>query len=268
MIMFSMWCVIYAAYLISVWYILPAVQNGNLSIMTAMLVWNDFSNYMAADPINNTLQGSNGPLWFLTALSLGTLVVGLFVHNGLVKYLLPFSTVMILCALLNGAYQETKFGIDIVLDPRYGFWFSTFFMAIGYALAHMRLEQRTTLLTSFILIAAGVFLTIVEYTYMYHAVPEAFGNKFVIGTLPLSIGVFLLALSVPTFGKDTLSIVGRYTLGVYVAHGLIAEFTRQLDVVITGYAWEFAFPIITFVTTVLLCMWMKQYRLTRRLVTL
>ena len=207
-------------------------------------------------------------MWFLTALSLGTLVVGLFVNYGLVKYLLPFSTFMILLALMNGAYKETALGIDLVIDPRYGFWFSSFFMAIGYHLARVRMDRNTMLISAIFLIAIGVYLTITEYSYVYHAYPDAFGSKFVTGTIPLSIGVFMLALSFPNFGKGGLYIIGRYTLGVYVSHGIISEFTRQLDVLVTGYAWEFFFPIVTFVIAVLLCMWMKQYRLTRRLVTL
>lgn len=268
MIMFIMWCAIYGAYLIGVWYILPALKGGTLSLATAGLVWNDFYAYMSADLINNALQGSNGPLWFLTALSMGTLVLGLFVHNGLDKYLLPFSSIMILCALLNGAYQGTALGIDLVIDPRYGFWFSSFFMAVGYRLSRVELKRDTMLMSSYLLISIGILMTITEYTLMYHMYPEAFGNKFVIGTLPLAIGIFLLALSVPTFGKGTLSVIGQYTLGIYVSHGIISEFTRQFDAFITGYTWEIAFPVITFVTTVLFVMFMKQFRMTRRLVTL
>lgn len=265
LLLFVVWTIIYSCVIVLYYYVIPFIKTGDIVKLTSIMV--DFKSYLHIDPFNAPLRGGIGSLWFLTALSLSLLIVSYFVQHNLTMYMFPFSIILFVCALLNGVYRETILGIDLPLDPRYGIWFSMFFITIGYHLSHITIQRQFSLGLPMTLIYLGICFTYVEYSFVYNNYPGEFWNKFVIGTVPLSIGIFLLALSFPNFGRNTLAPLGQLTLGVYVSHQLLREFVKPISNIFDGLSGEIIYPMVTFVVSVLFTISLKKIKFARFLVS-
>lgn len=211
-------------------------------------------------------QGTKIHLWFLTALTIAVSFVFLL-HRGWARWLLYSGAIALYAvALLAGAYASTPLGIDLGFNTRNGPFFSTLFVVIGVWLS--RRDVRGNVYIALALTLAGLVIQTAEAGLLYKVYGVSyFEHDFLIGTLPLSLGITLFALSCSQFGKGTyFSAAGKYALGIYLSHFLVLEFSRPASYLIRGPIWELLFPVMIFAMSYLLVLLLSKIPYVRNIV--
>ncbi len=157
--------------------------------------------------------GVQAPMWYLSANVLGLLVVFAAHAYGALRWLaIPAAAAVLLTAVTGAYYPPAGFGFVICRE----------LLGISFLWAGMSMARRTPGPgLSALLIVAGILLQWLEARLLSaHWGSELRSYEFLLGTVPLSVGVFGLASAwrpgplLRFFG----SLGARYALGVYVLH--------------------------------------------------
>jgi len=145
-------------------------------------------------------------------------------------------------------YLRRNYWPSAALDlPSYfshGRSFSTLFSAIGWRLASM---NRASLTTALLLTLGGVALLAIETTFLATAFGIVKDTSAYFATIPLSIGVFLLALALPEFGRNSLlPKLAPLTLGIYLIHVLVLEGLELFRPIIHPVVWDAGLDLTTY----------------------
>jgi len=196
---------------------------------------------------NFILYGNFLHLWFVASLAYGYLFLA-FCYRFRLNALLPILSIGVTAlALISTPYSFLNQGIKIGFD--YIYWLSIPFLYIGFRFQrHGTPPWRLSLL----LAAFGAVMQLFEARFLYDRfdVP-AFGQEFLISTIPFAIGMAGLALANPKiFRVPLFSNWGRdYSLGIYLLHPLVIYlFGRWVSPLMPGVKsspiWQLAFPAV------------------------
>lgn len=209
-------------------------------------------------------QGGKVHLWFLISLAMSLWMLAYALVHRLP--VLPLAALFYLIGLLGGAHAQTPWGIGLPFAPRFGPFFGALYVAIGWKLA--ALQSHPSLgRVAWVLLVAGVVLSYVEWQLIAHfsvALPRV---EFMLGTVPLAIGIMLLLLAHPNLGgKTRLPLIGTYTLGIYCTHYLFIELLEPVGAYLPPLAWQAVYPMTTFAAALTLTWLLAQHRMFRKLV--
>lgn len=258
--LFLIWSLIYL--------VVPSSPGELLREGPAQATYNHITRVLAdLSPLDLVMQGTKVHLWFIVALLMAFLIAVLFYRGATRWFLYPFALALYIFGLLAGSYAATPIGLEIGFNTRNGPFFSTLFVIIGIWLAKGRLRTGTA--TAVLIAASGFLLQVAEAALLWRTYGvEPWGHDFLIGTVPFSAGVMLLALSRrDSGGPSFLTAPGQYVLGIYLSHFLLIELLHPLNKFIQGPAWEVLFPAIVFVSSCLLVIFLSRIPYLRRIVT-
>jgi surface polysaccharide O-acyltransferase-like enzyme len=92
-------------------------------------------------------------------------------------------------------------------------------------------------------------------------------NYMPVGSVPFTVGIFLLALAKPNFGRGTpLVVLAQFTMAVYVLHIFIIEALGPIREIVRSQVWEMSLPIVVYTLSVLLAAVLARIPLANRLV--
>jgi len=240
----------------SVIYILPynliaAFEYGALGPIK-VVYWNLLR--IADDPIQFIFQGTKGHLWFLVSLCISIIITSLFFkcfQRNHLALLIIFSVALYVFGLLAKAYAGTPVGINIDFNTRNGPFFSTVFFVMGLVLSRLKLNQNY-LYYGLLVLFLGYTIHLGEIYYLYSAYGTwPTSHDYVFGTLFVGLGVSLMALSNhPLLNSQGLSVIGRYTLGIYAIHFVFVDMLRSIDKEVSSPVWEVGYVFIVFLLSV------------------
>jgi surface polysaccharide O-acyltransferase-like enzyme len=159
-------------------------------------------------------------LWYLVALMWSIFILFIFLS------LKKLNTLLVLSFSLNivGLFSQSYSGfLDLPLPTRDGIFFGLFYTTLGCYLAmnHHVIKQWVSKINPkmfFILFLAFSVLQLLERgvtAFMY----DGKNGEYFLTTIPLTVSLFLFALSKPTLGKGSvISHIGKNAVGIYVIH--------------------------------------------------
>lgn len=223
--------------------------------------------WVIGDPFAFLMNGIGIHLWFLPALVIGLAILAIFIKLKIERYLIPFAVLLYAFGLAAGSYAAVPYGIYTGFNTRNGPFFSALFLAIGFYLS--KNEKTPSFKTALGITVLGLALQSAEAFYLW----DSFGfkmnwNNFLIGTVPLGAGAFLMALSKPLFGENIkIKALGRHTLGVYLAHPLVISLSYPfLNKILNAYLFQVLFPVSVYLLSALITIILLKNRFTKGLV--
>ncbi len=186
----------------------------------------DAWSHARRDPFWAALKGPTPHLWFLPALSCGTLFVWWLARCRRQRLLIAIGVVLYLVVLLLWPYRRLLGLAGPAPAERIRPLVAPLLVGIGFCLGSRAgwVPRRTT---SCLLLFAGAMLNLVELTILYGW--DESESDYAVFTPLYGLGAFLFAWAFRDFGASThLPVVGRYTLGVYALHVLVGGFARGL----------------------------------------
>ncbi|WP_434664531.1 acyltransferase [Aeromonas sp. NJAU223] len=192
-----------------------AVQQGYLPTMAGQ--W----QMQIGDSLNAWLVGGMIHLWFLPALMLAVLILGLCQRAGLPGLALVMGAGLYLLALLGGSYGKPLLGGEWALLTRNGPFFSLLFVALGAYLKARNWRPDTALGVR--LLGMGLALYALEAWGLlrFGEVPLN-RHDFLLGSVPWAIGLFGLLLANPGWGEGSwLARQAPKVLGLYCVHMML-----------------------------------------------
>ncbi|AKD57873.1 acyltransferase family protein [Spirosoma radiotolerans] len=206
------------------------------------------------------LTGVYFHLWFLTSMMLGYLALWFLLHFKLDK-LLPFVVVVSLLIILIFIPYNSLLGLGP--HPIYArSLLSVPFLCIGFLISKHALDRHVSRLTAYILIALGIGLQLVEVSFLSSFMPSAAKVNFLAGTLPLSVGIFLLSLRLSISPEYPLSYYGRrYSLPLYLYHPVVNLVFHRIFAksIVTGGFFHLMSPLIGLGICMLLMVVLDKY---------
>lgn len=203
------------------------------------------------------LTGGKYHLWFFPALILALLLLACFIHFRLQAFMLVLGGLLYLVSLLGKAYSTTPIGFHTgVFDMRSGPFVSMLFVSLGWWVSQQRnLITRNALA----LVVIGIVLRITEGWILHDRYGVSYGEQYLIGTVPLSLGLFILFLKHPDFGARTwLPKIGLMTLGVYAVHVFVLDNLKGFHGYFPALLWDLSFPLVVYGISVLITMIWKK----------
>lgn len=202
-------------------------------------------------------------LWFLPSMILGTITVYFFNRLQLKFYITAAISFLIICiVLLADSYSPLLHAGHLNLAGRVIPLLSIPFMTIGtYFYTHEWFKKLLRARIGVILLIFGFALQVAEVTVIkFYTGRPMVEHQYLIGTLFLSLGVFILALSL-NFKNETLGQWGKdFSLFIYLYHPLLVLICYQ-----TSYKVFFPgnliilFPVVIFLLTLLLSIVIYKY---------
>jgi surface polysaccharide O-acyltransferase-like enzyme len=170
----------------------------------------------------------------------------LFVRQGISRWLIPAGLALYAFGLLAGAYAQTGYGFHINFNTRNGPFFTTIFFALGWRFSAIPIEN-IKLKWGIILAVLGCAAHMFEVRWLWQHNGGFIMTDYLLGTLPWGAGVAIIVLNLPEFGKNTiLPRIGKYTLGIYAIHLLLADLFSPINNVMDSISWEVIFPLLVF----------------------
>lgn len=177
------------------------------------------------------LEGSKAHLWFLPSLALSIILTSLFLKFRAFGALACLSVLSFLIGVLAKAYSDTPIGIELDWDTRNGHFFAWVFFVTGVFLSSREFSENSYKLGVILFLAGGI-LHYGELHFLHTLYSISYLQDYVFGTYFMGVGFAIIFLSLKnTFPENSLSNLGRLTLGVYASHFIfvdLAEPLRQL----------------------------------------
>ena len=163
------------------------------------------------------LRGGPGyHLWYLPSLGV-CVALAIALRRLPAAFRLTIGLACFAVGIAFGPYRESL-GLPSIGDTRTGPWFGLVFVMSGTVLRSLRIAHLFPLGVG--LIAIGIASQIAEAAFLAMNGQGGFApHNYLLGTLPLGIGAFLLARALPDNATvRTLAAVGRLSLGMYCVH--------------------------------------------------
>jgi surface polysaccharide O-acyltransferase-like enzyme len=242
------------------------IQNNLVHLISILLVTTILFSPLAiirydlVFHVANLFLGVYYHLWFVGAMIFGYVFIWYSYYIGRSKFL-PWISVFILVMNLLSSSYNVFIGIDLGADL-YNFLISIPFMYIGLAAAKLKLNKslRPVLI---VLIVVGFLLQFLEASFIFdHIKPDRFDHKILIGTIVLSVALFLLSATI-NLRENVLSRLGqKNSLFIYLyhpfAHAIVAKvFVMILPLGFLGLG-QVINPSLTFILMILAALIMEK----------
>lgn len=210
--------------------------------------WLETARFLSDSPVSFFLESTAIHLWFLISLMMSLMVLAIFLKIKKISWGVGLGFILLVLAFLMKPYQLTPLGIRIpgIPDGKDGPFFSTFFVMAGaWLAAHPRAWNSWH---AFGLALGGYGLSLIEVYSLRQIYHLPWMQDFVVGTVFMALGLFVLALNHPDWGsRIRLGALGRYTLGIYLSHIVVWEVIWNLNKYVPPVFWQFLFPILIFI---------------------
>jgi surface polysaccharide O-acyltransferase-like enzyme len=207
------------------------IQNNLVHLISILLVTTILFSPLAiirydlVFHVANLFLGVYYHLWFVGAMIFGYVFIWYSYYIGRSNFL-PWISVFILVMNLLSSSYNVFIGMDLGADL-YNFLISIPFMYIGIAAAKLKLNKslRPVLI---LLVVVGFLLQFLEARFIFdHIKPNHFDHKILIGTIVLSVALFLLSATI-NLRENVLSRLGqKNSLFIYLyhpfAHAIVAK---------------------------------------------
>jgi len=193
-------------------------------------------------PVYLILLGVKYHLWFLPALFIGLGVVALFYRYRKEIFMIPMVFVIYFGMFMIKIYADYCHLPSDTLNIVLGIISAITYCSCGSMIARYSWPQKIALS----LISFGVFLMALQSYFMYI---NHFDITWVdlVGRLPTSAGVFMLALLYPEWGKGTFfPKLGVVTLWIYGLHPFVLDQLYPLKQYINPVIWNITFPLVVY----------------------
>jgi surface polysaccharide O-acyltransferase-like enzyme len=169
-------------------------------------------------------------LWFLPALCFGLTAVAIVNHVTSWKPMFCVMALLYLMGLALGSYGAGVVAIPPVITLAIArILCGPMFVLIGFWLSKSgwRLSLRGALA---LFIAGAAFHVSEAYWLDFHRLNPFHRNDFLLGTLPLGLGAFLIAMNLPSHAgyARVLAALGTYSLGMYAIHVIFILVFRDI----------------------------------------
>jgi surface polysaccharide O-acyltransferase-like enzyme len=215
-------------------------------------------NMQKAKLITLLFEGTRVHLWFIISLIQTIWLFTIWPKRDINSFLL-FGALLYIVGLLGGAYEYSRFGFNCDFNTRNGIFFSTLFFGIGIRLR--KNQPRVKESTAIIISIAGFALYCFE-AFELRQIRDPRTIDYLIGTVPWSIGIVLLALcSKNRVLDEVLGRYGEYVLGIYVTHILFIDFWRHFSwLVPSDVAWLLLYVVLVFSSSLSLTVLLARSR--------
>ncbi len=222
--------------------------------------------YITSYPLKFLLVGTKFHLWFFVALMMGLVIVGALILIKKQKYILPVAAVLFLAGFLM--VNQTPFHVKLyeTISDGGGPFYAPLFLSLGWWCSGLKRPPELWIAAT--LIVTGVILRMTEMFVFW----DFLGDKsflpraYTLGTVPLGMGFFLLALARPQLGASTvLPKLGALTLGIYASHILI-QFNLPYGMMkhaLGPVAATILRPFVIFFLAAVLAWLLRRFRFTR-----
>ncbi len=222
---------------------------------------------LLTQPFYLVFHGTKGHLWFLASLIYAILISSFFVYKNKLKTLIIISITLYIFGLLENGYTNTPLGLKTSFDAKSGPTYSTIFFVAGYFLSKCKVS------INWFYWGGGLFLTgfiikAFEIYYLWTTYHSGLLEGYLIGTLPLGLGITIMSLSMhPILNKIKASYFSKYTLGIYLIHILFVDNFKPLEsFFLNDFIWEISLPLIIFCLSLLTVYFIEKNRFTRQFV--
>jgi len=202
-------------------------------------------------------------LWFLPSLAIGTLAVYVFKKLNISFYItLSLSVLVIILVLVADSYSNL---VHLPFPTRTGYvipLLSIPYMTIGSCFYNKKwFKSMFTIKLGALLVIVGYLMQILEITLInIYTDRPATSHQYLIGTLFLSVGIFILAFSV-NLKNELLGKWGKdYSLFIYLFHPLIILFFYHINYkVVFKDNIIVLFPVLIFFVTLMFAILTDKY---------
>ncbi|MCK5580780.1 MAG: acyltransferase [Candidatus Omnitrophica bacterium] len=267
---FVLWSIVYAFY--SPLWLKDMCEYGFLrGVYWNFLRMTDvFKGHVAGaieEPCRYIMMGTSYQLWFLTALIIGLMFLAFFIYVKKEKFIIPGAMSLYIVGILGKRYSVLPLlGYDIASEDLLGPLLITIFVATGWRLSKMK--NYSTRLAVCLVVGGGI-LRFLELFFLWKFYEVEPSYAYLLSTIPLATGVFMLALQYPTVGANSIfPKLGRLTLGVYVLHVLILDaFFVFREPFFSPLAWDLLFPLVAYGLAILTTLILQKIPVARIFVT-
>ena len=139
------------------------------------------------------------------------------------------------------------------------------FSATGWRLASV--NRLPSLRAAAVLMMGGLAMISCEWCYLVKRLGVSDPIRANLGTVPLAVGVFLLSLRLPRFGRHIgLSRLVPLTLGIYMVHLLMLGFLKEIPRVVSPVVWDTCIVPVAFAISAGIVWLLQRTRITAILV--
>ncbi|GAL35955.1 fucose 4-O-acetylase [Vibrio maritimus] len=217
MLIWLMWSIIYLAVPFN---LAVVMEHGYLAEREGYI------GYLLQTPINTLFEGGMVHLWYIPSLALSVLIISWFANNKLFQLLLPVAAIVYVYGLIAGSYQVIT-DVEAPIFTRNGPFFALLMVAIGFEVR--RNDWRMGSRPAVALALTGMMFHFTEAYFLHQKGHEFFTNDYLIGTVPLSVGLLFWLISNPNLGKHNYwHTLAKLTLPVYVCHILVAIIANNI----------------------------------------
>lgn len=220
-------------------YLLPTNFFGSLAEgPLGPLKWTYWNLASAVrDPFRVLQQGTRVHLWFLMALTCCTLLTGWTLRRLGMGALLVLSAVCYGIALSGKPYAATGWGLAMPagVELRNGPFFGWIYFVAGALLSRHGRPSPAWFWPGVGWAVFGAAIHGLEVNFLHERYGVPCAQEFVLGTLPLGVGVAMVALSgriaSPLKG---MAILGPHVLGIYLVHQAFVDLLLPLKPGLVG----------------------------------
>lgn len=259
-----------------VWTVFYAIEPfGNPHLREDFLTFDMLRHYdwqirhLAQQPLLLIMGGTKYNLWFLPSLITSISLLTLCIRFKKTRYL-PW--IAAACYILSQCLHQEPIH-SVVETSKYYVHLRSYCLGFAYVAGGWWFSRQSgfSMKLALKLFLVGVFFQVIQdltLWHLYRLKPDGFMS---IGLLPAILGVFVMIMCCPDFGKNTiLHRAGGMTLGIYVLHPLIFDMLKILDrkvlslsVTVRG----FAFPVVMAVTCVILTKILLKNNLSKKMIS-
>lgn len=270
LILFFSWNVLYA--LIPRYLPLKdIIQNGLNANFTSWLLSSPILAYekMIHNPYSFIIEGTIVPLWFLSSLFLALLLLTLFIKFRKEKQIFFVAISLYVFSLFFTEYSFVISNVNFIFPNSLLFLkypaVAFFFVSIGWMFSKIKKIPSTKIALLFFIF--GFLFQELEIFLIGYFFKKSFTFNFLLGTVFYSLGVFLLCLNKPNFGRNTfLPKIARLTQGVYLSHMMLYHFLRTLEPLFDIFMWQVLFPLLLYIFSAFFVYILSKIKLTKFLV--
>ncbi|MEM6452354.1 MAG: acyltransferase [Cyanobacteria bacterium P01_D01_bin.105] len=200
--------------------------------------------------LNLIFGGLAGHLWFISSFSIAMLVFYMlrsYDAHKMTKILVALSLIVLVFVAYHPGYRSSwEFA-------RYITSFPFIYMGMVFRLKNIKLGVKFSVL----LIFFGIASQNLEAYLLYRAFEaNPLLHNFLLGTIPFSIGMFLLALEIPdsTKARRFAAVGAKYSLGIYIFHPYFIYLLESIDLknsVVSEAVFQVAIVPLCFALTLL-----------------
>ena len=234
-----------------------------LEFLGSSLGWVKFA---VANPIELAFGEAAEHLWFVPSLIVAWSCMVLLHSWGRTGLAVPLGLVAYALVMVATAYQNTPIGVEGLMQDRGNPLFCLLFTALGWHFAFV--DKIPTIRIATWIALAGLAMALLEVQLLRTFFGLSYSARAYFGTVPITIGLLLVALNLPDFGRrSALASMGRLTLGIYLIHVLLYWELERFKYSVSPVLWDLGIDLFVFGVSAGLTWVLMQTPLTAALVS-